>query len=139
VGLSSVALGYVRNFSSSYLGSFYIRDRGYVNFNYFVGGMILFSAEGGIGRYNYPEYQYENGVTGGFGGSNSAFAETRVDLRVFGEYRFSDRLAANATLLYDQRVVGGDLGTTSFIELGTAEEDVNYSRVQTWIAARLFW
>ena len=140
VGLSAIALGYTRNFSPSYLGSFYIRDRGYGNFNYFVGGVILITGELGIGRYNYPASQFETTPGSNDYGDNSAFAETRVDTRLYGEYRFSDTLAANATLLYDQRISGADIGVTDTDPNDNLEgtEDINYSRWQLWFGARWF-
>ncbi len=140
VGLSSIAAGYVRNFSTSYLGSFYIRDRGYAKFDYFVGGVFLFSAEAGLGHYRYPTFLVKNGQNLG-DAEVSDFAETRIDLRLFGEYRLSDTLAVNSTLIYDSRVAGDPLPVTSFEpppENGFGEEDIDYKRFQAWIAARWF-
>jgi len=140
VGLSTIAAGYSHEFAPSYLGSFYIRDRGYANFNYFVGGVILVTGEAGIARYNYPATQFANGLGLGPPGTNSAFGETRVDAKLFGEYRLSNTIAANTTIIYDRRVAGGPLGTTSFDDMGDGygEEDIDYSRWQLWIAARWF-
>jgi hypothetical protein len=137
VGLSSIAVGYSRDFSPSYLGSFYIRDRGYANFDYFVGGVMLFTAEGGLGRYNYPASQFRISTGSTNYGDNSAFAETRADLKLFGEYRFSNTLAINGTVLYDRRV-GGDIGVTNRGSMEPATEDIDYSRWQAWIGGRWF-
>jgi hypothetical protein len=140
VGLSSIAVGYLRNFSNSYLGSFYIRDRGYANFNYFMGGVVLLGIEAGLSQYNYPESQFRNGLNQSQIVTNSAFAETRVDARFFGEYRFSNTLAANTTLIYDQQVVGAGLGVPNRDpdSDGTARENIDYSRWQLWLGMRWF-
>ena len=47
---SSVAAGFIRDFSNSYLGAFYVRDRGYMGLNYFLGGVFVASLEGGLAR-----------------------------------------------------------------------------------------
>ena len=80
VGLSSIAAGYQRDFSNSYLGSFYIRDRGYLGLNYFLGGVFLAQLEGGAGRYQFPRVDVLNGP----------FSQTRIDAKLFAEYRLSD-------------------------------------------------
>ena len=41
--LSSVALGFTRDFTNSYLGDFFTRDRGYANLSYFFGGRSCWS------------------------------------------------------------------------------------------------
>jgi len=46
LALSSIAIGYTRDFQNSYLGGFYGQDRGYLRFNYFFAGRALVSLEG---------------------------------------------------------------------------------------------
>ena len=50
--LSSIALGYTRDFQNSYLGNFDGTDRGYLKFNYFFAGRALISVEGASARSN---------------------------------------------------------------------------------------
>jgi hypothetical protein len=123
VGLSSIAIGYVRNYQDSYYGDFYRRDRGYATLEYFVGGNVLTSLSGGLSRYTYPAV------------SNPpfpSFGETRVDALFFGEYRLSDSFGINTTLRYD-----ADLTKTQ-IPQGTTVDHLDFSRFQAWLGARYF-
>jgi hypothetical protein len=146
VGVSSFALGFTRNFSNSYLGAFYVRDRGYGNVNYFLGGVFVMSLEAGIGRYSYPSISATQG----------SFEQTRFDARLFGEYRFSDIVGLNTTILYDQ-AWGGDrievappvagnngpdgiAGTPDDVPpTGAVIDDLTYKRFQAYIGMRVFW
>jgi len=119
-GLSSVALGYVRTFNNGYLGSFYQRDRGYLNFSMFVLGAVAGGIDVGVSRVAFPE------VTGAT--PTPAFSQLRLDARMFGEYRFTDTLAANATLQYDQ--VNSEV---------VNNEHLDYDRWQAYVGMRLFW
>lgn len=115
-GLSSVALGYQRAFANSYYGSFYQRDRGYLQFTTFLLGAVAGGLEFGVSRVAYPEVF-----------DVAAFSQTRLDGRVFGEYRFTDTIAANATVQYDQ-VNSPSVGP----------EDLEYRRWQAYLGVRWF-
>jgi hypothetical protein len=115
-GISSVALGYSRSFNNSYLGSFYQHDRGYVQFSTFLVGAIAGGLEFGVARVGFPDSN-----------SGPAFEQLRIDGRVFGEYRFTDTLAANATVQYNQ--VNSPV---------VAQEDLDYTRWQAYIGLRWF-
>jgi hypothetical protein len=117
-GLSSVALGYARTFENSYLGSYYQRDRGYLQFSAFLVGRVVSGLEFGVSRLAFPASQF-----------SAPFTQMRLDGRAFGEYRITDNFATNLTLLYD-KVTG-----TPRIN----GEALNYSRFQIYLGARLFW
>jgi hypothetical protein len=145
VGLSSIAVGYQRDFSNSYLGSFYIRDRGYLALNYFLGGVFLAQLEGGGGVYQFPRIDVLNG----------AFSQARIDAKLFAEYRLSDTFGINTTLTYDQVIGPGsyedpdpaaadDSRANRGVLVGeTAEgryyDDLEYKRFQAFVGVRLFW
>jgi hypothetical protein len=136
VGISSIAAGFIRSFSNSYLGSFYVRDRGYMNLSYFLGGVFVASLEGGFSRYSYPRF--------GPAPEQGSFEQSRIDARLFGEYRFSDIVGLNTTLLYDQAMgpddpipVGIDDPATAADE--TQNDDLEYKRFQAYIGMRVFW
>lgn len=120
-GLSSLALGYNRSFSNSYFGSFYQRDRGYLQFNMFLLGAITGGLEFGVSRVAFPDVALA-GMT-----QKESFSQTRLDGRVFGEYRFTDTLATNATVQYDQ--------VNSEAVIG---EELDYKRWQASIGVRWF-
>jgi hypothetical protein len=115
-GLSSVAVGYMRTFSNSYLGSFYQRDRGYLQFSMFLLGAVAGGLDFGVSRVGYPET-----------GATPSFSQLRLDARAFGEYRFTDTLALNATVQYDR--VSGPV---------VANEDLDYKRWQAYLGVRWF-
>jgi hypothetical protein len=116
-GLSSIAVGYTRSFSNSYYGSFYQRDRGYVQFSMFLLGAVAGGLEFGVARVAFPE-----------DGANPAISQTRLDGRLFAEYRLTDIVATNATLQYDK--VNSD---------PVNDEDLDYDRWQAYIGLRVFW
>ncbi|HKY37426.1 MAG TPA: hypothetical protein VJN18_15900 [Polyangiaceae bacterium] len=115
-GLSSIALGYTRSFSNSYYGAFFQRDRGYLQFSMFLLGAVAGGLEFGVSRVAYPEVPPE-----------ASFSELRIDGRLFAEYRFTDTLATNATLMYD-KVNSEEI----------AAEDLDYDRFQAYIGVRWF-
>jgi hypothetical protein len=119
-GLSSVALGYTRTVSNSYLGSFYQRDRGYLQFSAFLLGAVAGGLEFGVSRVAFPEAR-------GGGVDTPNVTQLRLDANVFGEYRFTETLAANATFMYDQ-VNSSEIPT----------EDLDYKRWQAYVGLRWF-
>lgn len=119
-GLSSVALGYARLVNNSYLGSFYTRDRGYLQFSAFLLGSVAAGLEFGVSRVAFP-------LARGGGADIPSIKQLRLDGNVFAEYRFTDTLAANATFVYDQ--VNSD---------PVPNEDLDYKRWQTYVGLRWF-
>jgi len=55
--LSSIAVGYTRDFEASYLASYYGSDRGYLKFYYFFSGRALLTLEGGLGAIERTGFQ----------------------------------------------------------------------------------
>ncbi len=96
--LSSISVGFSRDFYDSYIGSYFERDRGYANLSYFFGGRFLLVVDGGAGPLVYPQMPVL-GVTQGF-------STIRVDASLFGEYRFKDSFGINATVRYNQNFTG---------------------------------
>jgi hypothetical protein len=121
-GLSSVALGYTRAFSNSYYGSFYQSDRGYLQFSMFLLGAVVGGIEFGVTRLAYPEVVLGNTF------QQDSFTQARLDGRIFGEYRFTETLAANATVQYDQVNSGAVVNG----------EDLDYRRWQAYLGVRWF-
>src|SRR5687768_4088799 len=123
-GLSSIAAGYTRNFSNSYLGAFYIRDRGYGTFEYFLGGVFMAGITGGISHVSFPAVA----------NTQESFAQNRLDGKVYAAYRRSDVFAVNASVMYDQVLM-----PDGRVNIGGTEEDLEFSRFQAYLGARLFW
>jgi len=74
LALSSIALGYTRDFQNSYLGNYYGVDRGYLKFSYFFAGRALVTLEGGVGAVEYPNLFWGDGKA-----RQAAFTDTRAD------------------------------------------------------------
>ncbi len=133
-GISDIAVGYLRDTTNSYFTSFYTRDRGYLSFDWFLGGVFLANAQVGLSNYQFPLSTPGNGP----------FSQRHLDTVVFMEYRFSDTFGLNGTFLYDQSwgrgpnpdgiLVGPNAAGT-----GGLYDDLEYRRLQAYLGLRLFW
>jgi hypothetical protein len=99
--LSSISVGFTRDFYDSYIGYYFERDRGYAQLSYFYGGRFLIVVDGGAGPILYPQLI-------SLGQSNS-FSTIRADASLFAEYRFKDSFGINATVRYNQNFGGPTL------------------------------
>jgi hypothetical protein len=98
--LSSVAVGYSRDFVDSYLADFYGTDRGYLKFSYFFAGRALISLEGGLGAIEYPTVTFLDPGTA----PHAGFTDVRVDTTLYGEYRFTNFFGLNLTAKYTDNI-----------------------------------
>jgi hypothetical protein len=144
LALSSIAIGYTRDFQNSYLGDFYGQDRGYLRFNYFFSGRALVALEGGVSGIEYPNMYWGPDTANPAGGDfrHSAFTDLRVDSSLFGEYRFTDSFGLNATVRYtanfsNATVPENDLGPGVSVPAGQSY-DMSWSRFETFVGLRFF-
>jgi hypothetical protein len=121
--LSSLAIGYNRDFFNSYLGDFYTSDRAYVNLSYFFGGRFLLVADGGIAAIEYPQIF---NATRAF--VHDKFTALRPNASLFGEYRVADSVGINATLRY----------TANVTDVVITADDLQWKRFEAFIGARWF-
>jgi hypothetical protein len=138
LALSSIAIGYTRDFQNSYLGNYYGTDRGYLRFNYFFAGRALVALEGGAGAIEYPTMYWDQ--TGDF--RHSSFTDLRVDATLFGEYRFSNTFGLNATVRYtanmsNASVPASDLGPNVAAPT-TDQYDMSWNRLEAFLGVRWF-
>jgi len=125
LALSTLTVGFLRDFYDSYIGTYFERDRGYVNLTYFFGGRFLLVAEGGAGPVIYPQIQSL---------TLPAFTNVRVDASLFGEYRFKDSFGINATFRYNQNI-----GDTSVLVAGASSPDyLRWLEIEAYLGARWF-
>jgi hypothetical protein len=131
VGLSSVALGYTRNFNASYLGNYYQLDRGYLNATYLFGSHFALALIGGLSHITRPPAFFANGAPrAGSGGG-----ENRADATAFLEYRPTAALGINATLRYSAEL------TKKLVALDTTNsqaDDLEFRRYQVYLGLRWF-
>ncbi len=139
LALSSIALGYNRDFVNSLIGNFYGTDRGYLKFSYFFAGRALVTLEGGVAAIEFPNILWGTGTPGAAAGSlrQAAFTDTRPDVTLFGEYRFTDAFAINATVRYTAEFSNVDLASIPGGGQNT-QLDMAWSRVEAFLGLRYF-
>jgi hypothetical protein len=141
LSLSSIAIGYNRDFQNSFLGNFYGTDRGYLRFAYFFAGRALVSLEGGAGAVEYPDMYFL--PTAGLANPvprHKAFTDIRADATLFGEYRFTDTFGINATLRYTANFSSThDLPDQPFAPVGASGVfDMSWSKYEAFLGVRWF-
>jgi hypothetical protein len=149
LALSSISLGFTRDFQNSYLGNYDILDRGYLKFDYMFAGRAIISVQGGVGAVQYPTMYWL--VAGATPNAplvaqlrDPAFTDVVADASVFGEYRFTNSFALNATVRYSQTFsntkvedvvpvpgIGPPPGTTGVYGMA-------WQRVEAYLGLRLF-
>jgi len=141
LSLSSIALGYTRDFQNSYLANYYGSDRGYLRFAYFFAGRALLSLEGGFGAVEYPEmFWLPPDVMLAPGAlppvRHAAFTDWRADATLFGEYRFSDVVGVNATLRYTTNISNALVSDVPPPGIGVF--GMGWNRFEAFLGARWF-
>lgn len=98
MSISTLTLGFVRDFYDSYISTFYERNRGYLTLSYFFGGKVFLLLDGGVAGLTYP-----GSPTLG-GNVQNPWTDIQVDVTAFAEYRFKDWLGANLTGRYSTNI-----------------------------------
>jgi hypothetical protein len=135
LALSSIAIGYTRDFQNSYLGSFYTQDRGYLKFYYLFAGRATITLEGGVAAIEYPNLYWSDGVL-----RQTAFNNVRADATLFGEYRFTDTFGLNATLRYTTNAGNQLLDVTEPVmgAAAPAKYALQWNRWEAYLGVRWF-
>ena len=131
--ISSLSVGYVRDFMNSYLGDYYGNDKGYVKLAYFFAGRALISFEGAVGAIEYPTIFNPDGSL-----RANSFTDIRAEATLFGEYRFSDTFGLNTTLGYAQNFSSTQLPSPTAPGQPAQVFDMNWQRFQAFLGARWF-
>jgi hypothetical protein len=133
--LSSIAVGYARDFSPSYLADFFGTDRGYLKFSYFFAGRALISLEGGAGAIEYPTVTFLAANTP----PHPAFTDVRLDATLYGEYRFTNYFGLNLTVKYTDNI------SNTVLDIGPATPGgvtqllaMQWQRFEVYAGVRLF-
>ena len=130
LSLSSVSVGFSRDFYDSYIGTYFERDRGYAALSYFYNGKFLLVVDGGAGPILYPAIPSL--------AVNAPFTDIRVDASLFGEYRIKDSFGINATVRYNQnfnsQIVGASpqMGSTP----ANPGADLSYQEIEAYLGVR---
>jgi hypothetical protein len=140
VGLSSVAVGYLRSVDNAYLGNYVRRDRVYSDLSYFVGGVVVLSLQGGLSVLGRPAATI--GDSPGPNDHIAAFNEKRVDATAFAEWRTSNTFGINATVIYnaalDNQLVQARAEGTVPPGQPMPVENLRFDRYELWLGARWF-
>ncbi len=131
VGLSSISLGVIRDLTNSYLADYYMRNRVYSSFSYFVGGRYLVDVQAGYSQISHPAFQ-RGGQT--ITGAN----ENRVDAQIFTEYRMTDSFGVNATLRYDASLSNYYLPIVDAAGANRGQDNLAFRRFTGFLGVRWF-
>ena len=127
LSLSSIAVGFLRDFQDSYVGTYYERDRGYLNLSYFFAGRFLVVVEGGVAAIIYPP-------SAELGPDPST--DVRIDGSIFGEWRFKDSFGLNSTIRYNANL--SDNAFTSGTGAAAVTDSLEYQEFEAYIGVRWF-
>jgi hypothetical protein len=139
--LSSIAVGYTRDYTTSYLGDFYGIDRGYTKISYFFAGRALISLEGGVGAIEYPNIYPAANTPAGKAGIplQTSFTDIRADATLFGEYRFTETVGVNTTLKYTENFSNTQIPVVGATAGGVASVyDMSWRRFEAFLGIRWF-
>jgi hypothetical protein len=124
--LSSLSVGFVRDFYDSYLGQTYFeRDRGYATLSYFFGGKFLLLLNGGAAPIIYPKMTISNQAIG-------PFTDIRIDASIFGEYRLRDSFGISASVRYNENISNTAVPTGMAGQL----DNLSYREIEAYLGVR---
>ena len=132
--LSTIAVGYLRDFANSYLGDYYLVNRGYANLSYFLSSAFVLSLSGGVSFITYPTIYDRTLHTAPI---DPGFTTPWTDVTLFGEYRPTDVVGINATFRFSnagEHQLGGPGSTVMPIA-----DELKWTRFEGYVGARLFF
>ncbi|MCC6521092.1 MAG: hypothetical protein IT373_00380 [Polyangiaceae bacterium] len=123
--LSTLSIGFIRDFEDSFISSQFERDRGYAKFSYLFGGAFLLVIDAGAAALRYPPVERL--------GKPEGWTDARVDASLFGEYRMFDQMGINAQVSY-----GGYMSKTLLAPVGEVPDNLAYQEVSAFLGVRWF-
>jgi hypothetical protein len=137
--LSTVSLGFLRDFQNSLLANFYTTNRVYGRLEYWFGGKTVIRLDAYGEQLNYPPAF----LTAAAGGAPTAitgeFTNYRVGGGVFAEYRLTSSFGINTTIDYVQQLSDTQLPSGTGPTGAPLVFDLNYRRFQAFAGARYFF
>lgn len=96
LSLSSLAIGFNRDFQDSFIGTYLEEDKGYAKFSYFFAGRFLLVLDAAVAANIFPTQVAPVAREG--------WTAVRIDTSAFGEYRFAKMFGVNATVRYSNNI-----------------------------------
>jgi hypothetical protein len=134
-----LAIGYDRDFQAAFLGNYYSRDRGYVNFQTLISGVFLLGIDAEVAYVDYGIITAPLGPTGlpmPIGNLPSR-EDIRVGAGLFAEYRFTDWLGINATARYTG--VFTDYQYNLMTSPTAMLDPASYNKFEAFLGVRVFY
>lgn len=135
--LSTVSLGFIRDFQNSLLSNFYESNKVYGKLEYWFGGKALLSLNVWGDQVNYPA-AFIN-TAGGPTAVTGSFTNYRLGAGAFAEYRLSSSFGINTTIDYVQQFSDTLIPQQTAAGAAPLFFDQNYQRFQAFIGARYFF
>lgn len=135
--LSTISLGFLRDFQTSLLGNFYNSNRVYGRLEYWFGGKMLLRFDAFGEQLNYPDVYLNSGGTPQL--AVTEFTNYRVGGGLFGEYRLTQSFAINTTIDYVQQISDTQIPSAEVSPGVQGVFDMNYRRFQAFLGARYFF
>jgi hypothetical protein len=122
--ISTMALGYTRDFFNSYLGDYFLRDRFYLTLSHLFNGRFLVVADGSYSLNAFPRVFDPSRVNL----LAQPFNAPQLIASLFAEYRFSDSLGVNTTVRY----------TANITDVSVSSDRLGWNRFEAFLGARWF-
>jgi hypothetical protein len=135
--LSTVSLGFVRDFQTSLLANFYNSNKVYGRLEYWFGGKTVIRLDAFGEQLNYPPVFLNAAGTPTV--ATGEFTNYRVGGGIFAEYRFTSRFGVNTTIDYVQQLSETQIPTAGGAVGAPNVFDLNYRRFQAFLGARYFF
>lgn len=129
------AVGYQRLLNPSFIGNFTRSDKIYLRSQLLVGGSFLLGAQIAL---SFDKSGLALDPSGNQLGNDLNRSDTRLNATVFGEYRFTEWLALNASVGY-----AGDFTDFQFNDPSTGEvypdAPAGFNKLEAWLGVRVFY
>lgn len=126
LSLSSLAVGFNRDFQDSFIGTYVEEDKGYAKFSYFFAGRFLLVIDASVAALIFP-----NQVAPA---AREGWTNVMIETSAFGEYRFAKMFGVNATVRYSNNVSDTVLAGGA----GAAFEALQWQDFQGYLGFRWF-
>ncbi|MDH5492310.1 MAG: hypothetical protein OEY14_10185, partial [Myxococcales bacterium] len=131
------SLGYARRYAPSFVGSFYLSDRVYATSQILMGGAFMVGGEASLSYDRTGDALQPDGTLLGNAENRE---DLRINLEVFGEYRFTNWLGFNATLSYSGDVTNYEFNDMVVMGMSTVPDPgAAYHKFEAWLGARVYY